>query len=87
MWSENGLSVLCDRAPTARAVIKRFCRLRAALQTAGNATDIGRWYKDTGTGHFFWEPAHCRLRRLTGTEARRCLSGRHLHFAGDSLTR
>ncbi len=54
---------------------------------AGNGTDTGRWYRDAATGHFFWEPARCRLRRLTGPQARRCLSGRHLHFAGDSLTR
>ena len=38
-------------------------------------------------GHYFWEPAGCRLRRLTGGEARACLNGRHLDWVGDSLTR
>lgn len=38
-------------------------------------------------GHYWWEPQNCRLRRLSGPEARQCFRGRHIFMGGDSLTR
>jgi hypothetical protein len=46
----------------------------------------GKFYMDSD-GHYSWEPDGCRLRRFTGDEARKCLSGRHVAFVGDSVTR
>ena len=41
----------------------------------------------TADGHYYFEPAECRLRRLSGQQARSCLSGRHIDFVGDSVIR
>ena len=49
--------------------------------------EMGQWYAHPITKHLFWEPQGCRLRRLTAFEARQCLSGRHLGFVGDSVSR
>ncbi|KAK9814080.1 hypothetical protein WJX72_000368 [[Myrmecia] bisecta] len=46
----------------------------------------GSWYRDV-LGHFQFEPHQCRLRRLTGQQARQCLAHRHIVFIGDSITR
>lgn len=65
------------------------CSLLSSNSTNdATATSIanGYWYTDE-QGYFWWEPAKCKLRRLTGPQARRCLAGRHIVFVGDSLTR
>ena len=49
-------------------------------------SDTGAFY-GTEDGNYYYEPAACRLRRLSGDEARQCLAGRHLDFIGDSVTR
>lgn len=49
--------------------------------------DKGSWHREAATGHLFWEPSECRLRRLTAQEARSCLAGRHIAFVGDSVSR
>ena len=49
--------------------------------------NAGHWYSHPITNHLYWEPHGCRLRRLTAYEARQCLSGRHLGFVGDSISR
>lgn len=50
------------------------------------ALTAGKWYKDVD-GEYFFEPEGCRLRRLSGEAARSCLSGKHIAFIGDSVTR
>ena len=68
--------------------IARPIRLRARCDLQVRRGDRERCrLKDTETGHLVWEPSHCRLRRLTGQQARQCLSGRHIAFVGDSVTR
>ncbi len=42
---------------------------------------------ETQEGHYYFEPHDCRLRRLSGQQARQCLAGRHIDFLGDSVTR
>ena len=49
--------------------------------------DKGSWHREAATGHLFWEPSACRLRRLDAQEARSCLAGRHIAFVGDSVSR
>ena len=46
----------------------------------------GKWYKDE-EGEYSYEPDMCRLRRHSGEAARSCLSGKHIAFVGDSVTR
>ena len=50
------------------------------------ALSSGRWYKDA-EGEYFYEPETCRIRRLSAEAARSCLSGKHIAFIGDSVTR
>ncbi|KAK9845627.1 hypothetical protein WJX84_001488 [Apatococcus fuscideae] len=49
--------------------------------------EAGGSFYSSPDGHYYFEPAMCRLRRLSGKEARQCLSGRHIDFIGDSVTR
>ncbi|KAK9818812.1 hypothetical protein WJX74_004498 [Apatococcus lobatus] len=49
-------------------------------------SSAGDFYETTD-GNYYFEPAACLLRRLSGHEARQCLAGRHLDFIGDSVTR
>lgn len=49
-------------------------------------SSVGDFY-ETPDGNYYFEPKACRLRRLTGDQARQCLAGRHLDFIGDSVTR
>ncbi len=49
--------------------------------------DKGSWHRETASGHIFWEPSECRLRRMTAQKARSCLAGRTIAFVGDSVTR
>lgn len=37
--------------------------------------------------HVVFEPDHCTLRRLSADAARQCLTGRHVAFVGDSVSR
>ena len=46
----------------------------------------GKWYKDED-GEYFFEPEMCRIRRYSAEAARSCLSGKHIAFVGDSVTR
>lgn len=46
----------------------------------------GKIYKSE-SGHFFFEPNQCRLRRLTSEQAAKCLAGKRIAFLGDSVTR
>jgi len=75
--------------------ISTLCRMPNALQAkplcgvlgANALIDKGSWHRETASGHLFWEPSECRLRRLTAQEARSCLAGRTIAFVGDSVTR
>lgn len=58
----------------------RYCKLLRPVHAV-----VSRYTDEQG--YFWWEPAKCKLRRLTGPQARRCLAGRHIVFVGDSLTR
>jgi hypothetical protein len=46
----------------------------------------GKWYKDAG-GEVWYEPATCKLRRLTADQARSCLANKTIAFIGGSLQR
>ena len=56
------------------------------LSSSDAALTPGKWYKDED-GEYFYEPDACRLRRHSGEAARSCLSGKHIAFVGDSVTR
>jgi hypothetical protein len=46
----------------------------------------GSWHKDA-QGEVFYEPATCKLRRLTADAARSCLANKTIAFIGGSLAR
>ena len=56
------------------------------LSSSDAALTPGRWYKDRD-GEYLYEPDMCRLRRHSAEAARSCLSGKHIAFIGDSVTR
>ena len=72
-----------------------LCQMTFALQAkpvcgvlgAEAIHDKGSWHRETASGHLFWEPSQCRLRRMTAQEARSCLAGRNIAFVGDSVSR
>ena len=50
-------------------------------------TTINTWTHRTDGSRELNLPFTCRLKRYTSSEARQCLSNKHLAFVGDSLTR
>ncbi len=57
-----------------------------AQQLLGLENLEGRWYR-VADSDVVYEPASCRLRRLSAGAARQCLEGKFVAFIGDSVTR
>ncbi|KAG2494663.1 hypothetical protein HYH03_007179 [Edaphochlamys debaryana] len=82
--SEAGLKL--QRCPPNLLFGRPFC---GHLDFAASAARLpGRIYFFNATSHYSWEPDTCVLRRLTGAQARSCLTDAGpIVFVGDSVTR